>query len=239
MADFPHAGDTLALCQRAEKAGADLLEIGMPFSDPIADGPTIQRCSEAALKNGFSIERLFQQIERIRDSVSIPLVLMGYLNPVMQFGIERFCSEAQRCGIDGLILPDLPMREYLEQYQALFQKHGLVNVPLITSRTTPERIRFLDQNSEGFLYLVSSEATTGGQLVIGQDIGEYFARISAMKLKNPTIVGFGIADHAGFSRACEHTNGAIVASAFLRRLESQGTSAETVSMFVDQIRGVK
>lgn len=237
MADFPEANETARLCAAAERAGADLLEIGMPFSDPIADGATIQRCSERALKNGFSISRLFEQIRDIRRAVSIPLILMGYINPVLQFGIEKFCAECERCGIDGLILPDLPVEEYLEMYQELFKKHGLANIFLITARTSDERIRLLDRSSDGFLYLVSSEATTGGQLEIGGGIQQYFKRVASMNLSNPLVVGFGIADRESFSRAVTHTNGAIVASAFLRSLESKGSSDADVERFVSSIRG--
>jgi tryptophan synthase alpha chain len=236
MSDFPCANDTLNLCVAAQNAGADFLEIGMPFSDPIADGPTIQRCSEVALKNGFSIESLFNQISSIRSHVSIPLILMGYINPVLQFGIEKFCQEAKRCGIDGVILPDLPVEEYLSDYQELFKKHGINNVFLITARTSLDRIKLLDDNSDAFLYLVSSEATTGGNLAISQATEEYFARISKMKLKNPAVVGFGISDHKSFKTACEYANGAIIASAFLRTLEKEGTSQEVISKFVQKIR---
>lgn len=237
MSDFPEQGSTLALCRSAQDAGVGLLEIGMPFSDPIADGPTIQRCSEAALKNGFSIENLFNQIAQLREHITIPVLLMGYLNPVLQYGIEKFCQKAQACGIDGMILPDLPVEEYLVSYQELFRKHNLANVFLVTSRTPEDRIRFLDQHSDGFLYLVSSEATTGGNLAIDQATESYFARVAAMKLNNPCVVGFGISDHKSFSIACKYASGAIVASAFLRRLEEQGTDTSVVSKFVAEIRG--
>jgi tryptophan synthase alpha chain len=237
MADFPERGDTVRLCRAAEEAGADFLEIGMPFSDPIADGPTIQRCSERALKNGFSIAGLFSQLTEIRSSVSIPLVLMGYVNPVLQYGIERFCEEAERCGINGVILPDMPVEEYAERYQALFNKHNLSFIFLVTSRTSSERIRILDSYSSGFLYLVSSDATTGGSLDVSRNTEEYFERISAMNLTNPLIVGFGISNHITFSAACRYAHGAIVASALLRTLEEQGTDDVVIKKFVASIRG--
>ena len=237
MAGFPSLDDTAALCRAAVEAGADMLEIGIPFSDPIADGETIQRASERALKNGFSIERLFAQIKDLRKSVSVPLILMGYLNPVLQYGVEKFCKDAQACGIDGLILPDLPVEDFRDGYRDLFKAHGLSLVFLVTARTEPERVRYLDEHSEGFLYLVSSEATTGGTLAVGDGIQNYFERIASMKLKNPLVVGFGIADHESFSRAVTHTDGAIVASAFLRRLEKEGASPQVVTRFVHEIRG--
>ena len=237
MASYPSLDDTAGLCCAAVEAGADMLEIGIPFSDPIADGETIQRASERALKNGFTIDRLFTQIKDLRKSVSVPLILMGYLNPVLQYGVEKFCKNAAACGIDGLILPDLPVEDYKEEYRDLFNAHGLALIFLITARTEPERVRYLDQHSEGFLYLVSSEATTGGTLAIGDGIQSYFERIAAMKLNNPLVVGFGIADHKSFSRAVTHTDGAIVASAFLRRLEKDGASPQVVSQFVREIRG--
>ncbi len=237
MSDFPEQGATLNLCRSAQEAGVGLLEIGMPFSDPIADGPTIQRCSEAALKNGFSIESLFNQIAELREYITIPVLLMGYINPVLQYGIEKFCEKAQACGIDGVILPDLPVEEYLDSYQELFKKHSLSNIFLVTSRTPEERIRLLDQHSDGFLYLVSSEATTGGNLAIDQATESYFARVTAMKLNNPCVVGFGISDNKSFSTACKYASGAIVASAFLRRLEEQGAGEVVVRKFVAEIRG--
>jgi tryptophan synthase alpha chain len=238
MAGFPSLDDTAALCRAAVEAGADMLEIGIPFSDPIADGETIQRASERALKNGFTIEHLFGQIKDLRKSVSVPLILMGYLNPVLQYGVEKFCKNASACGIDGLILPDLPVEDYREQYRDLFKSHGLSLIFLVTARTEPERVKYLDQHSEGFLYLVSSEATTGGTLAVGDGIQSYFERIASMKLNNPLVVGFGIADNESFSRAVTHTNGAIVASAFLRRLETEGTSPQVVTRFVHEIRGI-
>ena len=236
MSDFPNYGDTVNLCIAAQQAGVDFLEIGMPFSDPIADGPTIQRCSEVALKNGFSIEGLFKQLKSVRAKVSIPLILMGYLNPVLQFGIERFCQQAQAVGVDGVILPDLPVEEYLADYQGLFKQHGLQNIFLITARTAEERIRLLDQHSEAFLYLVSSEATTGGTLALDSSTTGYFERISRMQLKSPLIVGFGISDYKSYQAACHNSAGAIVASAFLRRLEQHGTSADVVTQFVKEVR---
>ena len=238
MADFPKAESVSQLCKSAQDAGADFLEIGMPFSDPIADGPTIQHSSEVALKNGFTIERLFQQLATIRQQVSIPLILMGYINPVLQYGIERFCADAQRSGIDGVILPDLPVEEYLDKYQALFRSHQLANIFLVTARTSAERIRLLDNNSEGFIYLVSSEATTGGNLSIDNNLELYLSRIAAMKLSNPLVVGFGISDQKSFDTACKYADGAIVASAFLRRLESEGCDFSVVSSFVNQVKGV-
>lgn len=239
MAGFPSLNDTVPLCVACEQAGVDLLEIGMPFSDPVADGPTIQRCSDRALKQGMSIDLLFQQLETVRQQVSLPLVLMGYINPVLQYGIEKFCERAAALGIDGVILPDLPLEEYLHSYQPLFAKHDLANIFLVTSRTDEERIRLIDAHSKGFIYLVSSDATTGGDLSLSPETREYFQRVGAMKLQNPTVVGFGISTRESFELACQSANGAIIASAFLRWLEERGSGAESVATFVEKIRGVR
>ena len=235
-AGFPSADDTLTIARALDEAGADIIEIGMPFSDPIADGPTIQESNNAALKNGMTIKRLFDQLERLRDNVKVPVILMGYINPVLQFGIDAFCKKCQETGIDGLILPDLPMAEYLMHYKDKFESYGLKNVFLITPQTSEERIREIDRNSDGFIYMVSSASTTGAKKSIGNEQLEYFGRISEMNLKNPTLVGFGISSHETFSTACRYSNGAIIGSAFIKILQKEGASAEAITRFIKDIK---
>ncbi len=233
-AGYPKLEDTVQIIQDLETSGVDLIEIGLPFSDPLADGPTIQESSTAALKNGMHTELLFEQIKEIRKSVSIPLILMGYFNPVLQYGVEKFCQKCEEIGIDGLILPDLPLDVYQEEYEALFKKHGLINVFLITPQTSDERIKAIDDASEGFIYMVSSASTTGAKSGFGQEQSSYFERISNMQLRNPQIVGFGISNAETFQQATEKTKGAIIGSAFIKHLTENGV--DSIDEFVSQIR---
>ncbi|SDR04561.1 tryptophan synthase subunit alpha [Flagellimonas zhangzhouensis] len=233
-AGYPKLDDTVQIIQDLEKSGVDLIEIGLPFSDPLADGPTIQESSTAALKNGMHTELLFEQIKDIRKSVSIPLILMGYFNPVLQYGVEKFCQKCEEIGIDGLILPDLPLDVYQEEYEALFKKHRLINVFLITPQTSDERIKAIDDASEGFIYMVSSASTTGAKSGFGEEQSSYFQRISNMQLKNPQIVGFGISNAETFNQATEKTKGAIIGSAFIKHLTENGV--DSIGGFVSQIR---
>ncbi|WP_375323815.1 tryptophan synthase subunit alpha [Flagellimonas sp. GZD32] len=233
-AGYPKLEDTVQIIQDLEKSGVDLIEIGLPFSDPLADGPTIQESSTAALKNGMHTELLFEQIKDIRKSVSIPLILMGYFNPVLQYGVEKFCQKCEEIGIDGLILPDLPLDVYQEEHEALFKKHGLINVFLITPQTSDERIKAIDDASEGFIYMVSSASTTGAKSGFGQEQSSYFERISNMQLRNPQIVGFGISNAETFQQATEKTKGAIIGSAFIKHLTENGV--DSIDEFVSQIR---
>ncbi|MBF9222338.1 tryptophan synthase subunit alpha [Hymenobacter ruricola] len=238
-AGYPGLHDTLPLAKALVAAGADILEIGMPFSDPLADGPVIQRSSAAALANGMNLPVLFGQLERLRAEVpETPVLLMGYLNPVLQFGMENFLRKAAAVGVDGLILPDLPLDEYEEQYHALFRQYGLKAVFLITPQTSEDRIRRLDSLSEAFLYLVSGPGTTGGTTLPDADAQQaYFERIESMNLKTPRLIGFGIADKAGFDRACGHAQGAIIGSALIRALQdADGDASGTAVRFV---RGIK
>lgn len=233
-AGYPSLKDTVQIIQDLEKNGVDMIEIGLPFSDPLADGPTIQESSTAALKNGMTTEILFNQIKDIRKSVSIPLIIMGYFNPVLQYGVEAFCKKCQEIGIDGLILPDLPLDVYQEDYEATFKKHGLINVFLITPQTSDERIDQIDSASDGFIYMVSSASVTGSKSGFGQEQENYFERISAMNLKNPQIVGFGIKDEETFQQATKTAKGAIIGSAFIKHLTANG--ANSVAEFVKTIR---
>jgi len=233
-AGYPKLDDTVKIIEDLEKNGVDLIEIGLPFSDPLADGPTIQESSTEALKNGMHTALLFEQLKHIRKTVSIPLIIMGYFNPVLQYGVEAFCAQCEKIGIDGLILPDLPLDVYKEEYEAIFKKHGLINVFLITPQTSEERIRAIDDASEGFIYMVSSASTTGAQQGFGSEQSDYFDRISQMDLKNPQIVGFGISNAETFQQATQKAKGAIIGSAFIKHLTKNGV--DTIGDFVKQIR---
>jgi tryptophan synthase, alpha subunit len=233
-AGYPSLNDTVKIIQDLEKSGVDLIEIGLPFSDPLADGPTIQASSTAALKNGMTTSLLFEQLKNIRKTVSIPLILMGYFNPVLQYGVEAFCQKCEEIGIDGLILPDLPLDVYQEEYEPIFKKHGLINVFLITPQTSDTRIKAIDDASEGFIYMVSSASTTGTKEGFGPEQAAYFERIAAMNLKNPQIVGFGISNTQTFLQATAQTKGAIIGSAFIKHLTQNGVDG--IGGFVGQIR---
>ncbi len=232
-AGYPSINDTVTVIQNLEKAGVDMIEIGLPFSDPLADGPTIQASSTAALKNGMTSSTLFEQLKNIRESVTIPLIIMGYFNPVLQYGVEAFCKKCKEIGIDGLILPDLPVDVYDEQYKAIFEKYGLINVFLITPQTSDQRIQFIDSVSNGFIYMVSSASTTGAQTGFGDTQADYFKRIADMQLKNPQIVGFGISNKETFTQATQNAKGAIIGSAFIKHLTTHGV--DTVDQFVQPI----
>ena len=232
-AGYPHIDDTVTVIENLEKSGVDMIEIGLPFSDPLADGPTIQDSSTAALKNGMTTEVLFKQLKDIRKSVRIPLIIMGYFNPMLQYGIEAFCKKCNEIGIDGLIIPDLPVDVYHEEYQAIFEKHGLINVFLITPQTSEKRITFIDTVSNGFIYMVSSASTTGAKSGFGEVQTSYFERIASMKLKNPQIIGFGISNNATFTEATKHAKGAIIGSAFVKHITTHGVAA--IDSFVKSI----
>ena len=235
-AGYPSLEDTLTVAQYLNDSGADIIEIGMPFSDPVADGPTIQESNTVALQNGMSIRKLFEQLEGLREHVSIPVILMGYLNPVLQYGIEQFCEKCQQVGIDGLILPDLPMHEYLEHYKEKFERYGLKNIFLITPQTSEERIRVIDDNTDGFIYMVSSASTTGARSEIGDSQRHYFKRIAEMGLKNPTLIGFGISNRETFKNAAAHANGAIIGSAFIKLLHAEGPDEQMIKKFIKDIK---
>ncbi|MEP5547435.1 tryptophan synthase subunit alpha [Maribacter dokdonensis] len=233
-AGYPSLNDTVKIIEDLEKNGVDMIEIGLPFSDPLADGPTIQESSTAALKNGMTTEILFSQLRDIRKTVSIPLIIMGYFNPMLQYGVEAFCKKCQEIGIDGLILPDLPLDVYQEEYEEIFKKHGLLNVFLITPQTSDDRIHQIDNASNGFIYMVSSASVTGSKSGFGQEQESYFERINKMNLKNPQIVGFGIKDEETFKQATKTAKGAIIGSAFIKHLTANGV--DSISEFVNTIR---
>ena len=235
-AGFPELHDTLKIAQWLQESGADMIEIGMPFSDPIADGPTIQESNKKALDNGMSIKLLFDQLSNLRQHVEIPVILMGYLNPVIQFGIERFCSKCEETGVDGLILPDLPMAEYLEEYRNLFEQHGLFNIFLITPQTSEDRIRQIDRHSNGFIYMVSSASVTGARNTISGEQTSYFDRINAMALNHPALIGFGISNKETFDLACRYATGAIIGSAFIKTLASSSNLEKDIKSYIASVK---
>lgn len=241
-AGFPNLDSTAEVLHSLQQYGADLIEIGMPYSDPIADGPVIQHSNMIALQNGITITKLFQQLDDLKNSypssdkerLHIPLILMGYLNPVMQYGIEKFCKSTKDAGIDGIILPDLPIYEFETQYQQIFQQYDLDFIFLITPETSEERIRKIDELSKGFIYAVSSSSTTGNYKNMQQQ-QEYFKRLQQMNLKNPVLVGFGIKDSQTFRQACEYTNGAIIGTAYINAIEKADNIAEATKEFLNKI----
>jgi len=233
-AGYPQLNDTVSILKSLQSSGVDMVEIGMPFSDPLADGPTIQNSGSVALKNGMTTKILFTQLKDIRKEIKMPLILMGYLNPILQFGVENFCKACAEVGIDGLIIPDLPVKEYEELYKEIFEKHGLLNVFLITPQTSDKRIRQIDSLSKGFIYMVSSASTTGGRDSFDANQTAYFKRVAAMNLKNPQIVGFGISNYKTFTQATEYAKGAIIGSAFIKHLSEKGIS--TITSFIRKIR---
>jgi tryptophan synthase alpha chain len=230
-AGYPSLHDTVKIAEELERAGADMLEIGFPYSDPVADGPVIQASSKVALDNGMDLKLLFSQLKELRQHVSIPVLLMGYVNPLLQFGVENFCKACAEVGVDGLIVPDLPMVEYEEFYQDTFKAYGISNVFLVTPQTAPERIQKIDGLTNGFVYLVSSSATTGKNLALSQGTEDYFTRIAALKLKNPIMIGFGISNMESFKKASQYANGAIIGTAFVRAIES-GDLKENIQTFM-------
>jgi tryptophan synthase alpha chain len=236
-AGYPHLDSTTEVVKSLAGAGADMIEIGMPFSDPMADGPVIQRSNEKALLNGMNLRLLFDQLEGIRNEVTIPILLMGYLNPVMQFGIENFCRKCRETGIDGVILPDLPVQVYAEEYHSIFSENDLYNILLITPQSSRERILEIDKASRGFVYLVSSSSVTGGKGNFSDDQMSYFKRISEMNLKNPGLIGFGISDRETFTKAGIYARGGIIGSAFVRILGKEGSIDNNITQFIKGIRG--
>jgi tryptophan synthase alpha chain len=237
-AGFPKLNDTTMVLDELEKAGVDMVEIGIPFSDPLADGPVIQHSSEVALKNGMSLKLLFEQLEKssIKRSKSA-ILLMGYINPVLQYGVENFCKKASECGVDGVILPDLPLSEYVNEYKSIFEKYGILNIFLITPQTAESRVRIIDERSKGFIYMVSSASTTGTNKGVNDAAQKYFQRIQNMKLKNPLMVGFGISDKESFDKACSNANGAIIGTAFIRAIEKSNDLKKDIGEFIKGISG--
>lgn len=238
-AGYPQLNDTETIIKSLADCGADIIEVGIPFSDPMADGPVIQKSNDKALRNGMSLKLLFDQLKDIRKITDIPLLLMGYLNPVIQYGIEDFCNKAAEVGIDGLILPDLPIDIYRKEYKSLFEKYKLSAVFLVTPETSNDRIREIDSISSGFVYLVSSSSTTGIREDIEKRQIEYFERIRKLGLKNPLLIGFGISNNSTFRRACEYGNGAIIGSAFIKAISDKHDLETSIRGFIDTIKNTK
>jgi tryptophan synthase alpha chain len=236
-AGYPKLDSTADIIRQLSNAGADMIEIGIPFSDPMADGPVIQKSNQQALKNGMNLKLLFRQLENIRKEVNIPLILMGYLNPVIQFGIEEFCKISSESGIDGVILPDLPPTVYLEEYSEIFNKHNLYNILLVSPQSSPGRIALIDSISKGFIYIVSSSAVTGKKGAFSEEQISYFKRVNSMNLKNPSMIGFGISDREAFLTAGKYARGGIIGSAFLNSLSQPGNTESIILEFIKRIRG--
>jgi tryptophan synthase alpha chain len=234
-AGYPNLDDTLTIAESLQNAGADFLEIGFPYSDPVADGPVIQASSKQALDSGMTLSLLFDQLKDLRQRVNIPILLMGYVNVVLQYGVEAFCQKCKEVGVDGCIIPDLPMYEYEELYSPTFEKYGLSNIFLVTPQTSEERIRKIDELSNAFIYLVSSSATTGNNLAVSESSNAYFKRIADMQLSNPVMIGFGISNKETFEAATQYANGAIIGSAFVKALKSDDLEG-SITGFMQQFK---
>jgi tryptophan synthase alpha chain len=233
-AGYPELDSTIAVMKALQNNGADLIELGMPYSDPLADGPVIQASSAKALQNGMTISKLFEQLDGFRKEINVPVVLMGYLNPLLQYGFEKFCAKAAEVGVDGLIIPDIPMFEYETEYAAIIKKYGLDFIFLVTPETSEERIKKLDNLSSGFLYAVSSSSITGSDKDFSP-VETYLQRLKDIGLKNPTLVGFGIMDKATFDMASRYANGAIIGSAYIKALEGKDDVESATKEFLNGV----
>ncbi|HTB51753.1 MAG TPA: tryptophan synthase subunit alpha [Ferruginibacter sp.] len=233
-AGYPQLNSTVAVMKALQENGADLIEIGMPYSDPLADGEVIQESGSKALANGMTIAVLFEQLAKSTAEITVPVILMGYMNPVLQYGFEKFCAKAAEVGVSGLILPDLPIYEFETQYGTIIKKYGLDFVFLVTPETSEDRIRKIDALTTGFIYAVSSSSTTGNNKAI-TDQAPYFKKLQAMKLANPILVGFGIKDKATFTAACQYTNGAIIGSAYIKALANTTGINATTKEFLNTV----
>lgn len=235
-AGHPTLNSTVEIIETLEKKGVDLLEIGIPFSDPIADGPVIQNATHQSLKNGMNLHILFDQLRDIRKTVSMPLVIMGYLNPIICFGFEKFCQACAECGIDGMIIPDLPFKNYMEEFKPVADRYNLKMIMLITPATEEERIRLIDEHTDGFIYMVSSAATTGAQNSFGNPLQEYFNRVNQMNLKNPRMIGFGISNKQTLETARANAAGTIIGSKFITLLESCPDTATAYDQLMEALK---
>lgn len=236
-AGFPELESTMEIMEAIQTGGADIIEIGVPYSDPVADGPTIQDSNMVALENGISLKKIFDQLKGFRAKIHIPVVMMGYLNPIMQYGMEAFCKKCKEVGVDGLILPDLPMQQFIDDYKELFEEYGLVNTFLISPQTSEKRIREIDENTNGFIYMVSSHSITGAKAGISDEQIAYFERVKAMNLKNPRLIGFGISDSETFSKASEYSNGAIIGSAFIKTVKDSQNLSGDIQQYLSKTIG--
>lgn len=237
-AGAPTLDGTANVIRTLASNGINMIEIGIPFSDPMADGPVIQDAATKALHNGISIRLLFEQLKDIRKDVEIPLILMGYLNPIVRYGFENFCQKCVEVGIDGMILPDLPFRDYMEEYKPIADKYDLRIIMLITPETSDERIRFIDENTDGFIYMVSSAATTGAQNEFDAQKQAYFNKVRAMNLVHPTMIGFGISNNQTLKSAQANANGAIIGSKFVQLLDAANGDAQlAITQLYEALRG--
>lgn len=235
-AGYPKLDDTVIVLKELEKKGIDMVEVGIPFSDPMADGVVIQEAATQALHNGMSLRCLFDQLKDMRKEVQIPVILMGYLNPIMQFGFEDFCKKCVETGVDGMIIPDLPFADYMSDYKAIAESYGLKIIMLITPETSEERIRLIDEHTSGFIYMVSSAATTGAQQSFNEQKQAYFRRINGMNLRNPRLVGFGISNKATFDAAASNSSGAIIGSKFIQLLKSEDTIVKAIDALLEGLK---
>jgi tryptophan synthase alpha chain len=235
-AGYPSPNDTAIILKALAAKGIDMVEVGIPFSDPIADGPVIQEASTHSLRQGMTLRLLFEQLQDIRRNVSIPILLMGYLNPIMQFGFESFCRQCSGTGIDGLIIPDLPLADYIKDYQPIAERYNLKMILLITPETSEERIRLIDAHTDGFIYMVSSAATTGSQKSFDEQKQAYFRRINAMHLRNPRLVGFGISNKATYDAATAHSSGAIIGSRFIQLLTGEPSIEQAIDRLLNDLQ---
>ena len=233
-AGYPQLDSTMDVMKALQSNGADIIELGIPYSDPLADGPVIQHSGSIALANGMTIKKLFEQLKDFRKDISIPVILMGYLNPVLQYGFERFCAEASAIGIDGFILPDMPEHEFEKEYGAVMKKYSLDFIFLVTPETSAERVKKLDALSSGFLYAVSSSSTTGSDKNMNEVVG-YLQRLKSYGLKNPILAGFGIKDKSTFDAVCKYANGGIIGSAYIKALEGETDIEQATKQFLSPI----
>ncbi len=236
-AGYPELDDTGKIMMALQAGGADMIEVGIPFSDPVADGPTIQNSNKIALDNGITLKKILAQVAEVQKKIRIPVILMGYLNPIYQYGMEKFCLYCQKAGVSGLIIPDLPVQEYKNEYESLFQKHHLANIFLITPQTSEARIREIDRLSNSFIYMVSSASTTGARKGLSTDQIDYFKRVGGMNLKSPLMIGFGISDHQSFTLATKYADGAIIGSAFINVLKNSDNLEENIVAYVRSVKG--
>lgn len=234
-AGHPHLDSTMPILRALQENNVDMAEIGIPFSDPMADGPVIQKAATTSLRNGITLKKLFNQLQDVRKEIKMPLLLMGYLNVIMQYGFENFCQQCRQCGIDGAIIPDLPFDIYLKEYKPTADKYNLSIVMLITPETSTERLKQIDTNTTGFIYQVSTHATTGAQQGFGKQTLDYFKRIGAMKLNNPTLVGFGISNKATLTASRQYSNGSIIGSKFVSLLETSPNPDQAVKSLLDAL----
>lgn len=237
-AGYPELEDTMPVLEKLQEEGVDMIEIGIPFSDPVADGPIIQQANLQAIDNGMTVVKLFDQISEMREKITIPVVIMSSLNPILQYGMEAFCEACSRVGIDGLILPDLPIDVYESEYKTIFEKNGISNILLVTPTTPESRIGEIDSKSTGFIYQVSSSSITGAKGQFSAEQVAYFKRIQSLKLSTPNLIGFGISDEQTFNEACQYAKGGIIGSAFVKALKHDGSRDENISNFIKEIREI-